>query len=439
MNRKFLYAAAALLVVAGIFGLRLTQTSGVEVVQCTNQSTTCDTAAITEYRTGCDPYAPWDSLGSLNCSTADRNIGEISMVTDAANYVRAPMGERQYSVEVINDTGRYPWDLEFLPSDEAVWTNKGGAVRIRDDGETRKIDELKVLDAYETGLLGLAVDPDFRQNRNIYLYYTGDRTNRSAVKPGEKVYRNYISRFKLTEDGLEEKEVLVTVPGSKYHSGGRLEFGPDNKLYITTGEAGMLYRASNRSNLAGKILRINRDGSIPEDNPFNSSPVFSMGHRNPQGLAWSPDGQLYNTEHGQWRHDEINRVVAGEKYGWSGYRCGERKRLYGEFSGAVENLESYYDNTPPVHCFDEWTIAPSGATFVNDTESPWHGDLFVAGLRGKQIMRFEFEDGEMERNEVFYTSKDEPGVDLRMRDVEYHNGSLYAVSDVRGLVRLTLE
>lgn len=442
MDRKlYIVLVASLILGAGFYGLlQLDVSEGVEVIQCTNQSTTCNTQVITEYRTGCDSYAAWDSLSSLDCNKTESGIEEISLVTDAANFVKAPVGRQDYSVEVLNQTGDNPWDLEFLPSGDRLWTNKGGSLRLYDGNSVEKIDELDVVSDSEMGLLGLAIDPNFEENRYIYLYYTGNKTDRKVGKLNKTLYKNYVARFKLTQEGLEDRKRLIELPGSEYHSGGRLEFGPDGKLYVTTGEAAMLYKASDRSNLAGKILRLNSDGSIPDDNPFNDSPVYSMGHRNPQGIAWNPEtGNLYNSEHGNWRHDEVNRVIPGEKYGWSGYQCDEKRDgLFGEFSDRLDQEpEDYYENTPPVHCFEEWTMAPSGMTFVNDTESRWHGDLFLAGLRGKHIHRFEFENGEIVRNEIFYNSRDEPGIGLRMREVEYREGSLYAISDTKGMVRIT--
>lgn len=439
MYRKPLYALTVLILLAvGFYGLHSQGSQEVNVVQCTNQIDTCYTAVITDYRTECKPFSPWSDRSELDCNITERNIERVSMVTDPANYIREPIGDQDYGIDVLNRTGEHPWDLEFLPSGDHIWTNKDGTIRVYDGQNVEKIDELDVISDYELGLLGLAVDPDFEDNRYIYVYYTGEKTDRDVGKLNKTLFHNYVVRYRLTEEGLVDRKRLIELPGSKYHSGGRLEFGPDDRLYITTGESGMFYKASNRSNLAGKILRINPDGSIPEDNPFNNS-VYSMGHRNPQGLAWSPSGQLYNSEHGQWRHDEINRIEPGEKYGWSGYKCDEKKRLYSDFTEKIEDRKSYYDNNPPVHCFEEWTMAPSGATFVNDTENPWHGDLFVAGLRGKHIHRFEFEEGEIVENEIFYTSKDDPSVGLRMRDVEYRNGSLYAISDIRGMVRITPE
>ena len=410
---------------------------GVEVIQCTNQSNTCEESIITRYRVDCSPYNAWNDRSALDCNETKKGIDNVSLVTDAANYVKAPVDDADYSTDVVNQTGRYPWDLEFLPSGNRIWTNKNGTIRIYNGEEIKVVDSLEVIENYELGLLGLAIDPDFADNDYIYVYYTGNKTDRKVGKLNKTVYRNYVYRFTLTDTGLEKGKKIIGLPGSKYHSGGRLEFGPDNKLYVSTGESGMLYKASNKSNLAGKILRLNTDGTVPGDNPFEETPVYSMGPRNPQGLAWSPEGRLYHTEHGQWRHDEINRVVPGNKYGWSGYRCRDRKKLFPELESKVGDVESYYSNTPPVHCWDEWTMAPSGATFVRNQSSPWHGDLFVAGLRGKQIMRFVFSEGEIVDNKVFYTSAESSNMALRIRDVEYRNGSLYAISDIRGMVKIT--
>ena len=184
-----------------------------------------------------------------------------------------------------------------------------------------------------------------------------------------------------------------------FHNGGRVKIGPDHKLYVTTGDAGDKANAQERQSLAGKILRLALDGKVPADNPFPHSYVFSYGHRNPQGLAWNEDGHLYSAEHGPTAHDEINRIVPGHNYGWPVITGGETKK----------GLE-----TPLFHSGDE-TWAPSGLSFAD-------GKLYIAGLRGVQIRRFDLTH---ERSERIFQ-----GVG-RLRDVWVDDRAIYVITNNR--------
>lgn len=376
-------------------------------------------------------YSPWDSLSKLNCTYTEENLSRVNLIADAANYIDNPLGKQNYESETYS-TGGSPWDLEFLPNGSRIISYKGGTVEVRDSRDKRQVGNLKPITKYETGLLGLAVDPKFRENRFIYLYYTYQRADEDSKSSfGSFPVKNRISRFKLQEDLTEEEILINNIPGTKYHSGGRLEFGPDGKLYATTGEAGAaisknISKPENLDFLGGKILRMNKDGTVPEDNPFSHSYVYSRGHRNPQGLAWNPEnGDLYSTEHGSWRKDEINHITPGDNYGWAETSCGEK--YYGEYSGEI--------NTP-VKCYRNWTMAPSGSTFVHNKSSPWYGDMFVAGLRGKHIARLSIENNTVSSEKVFYFSKISD-LSQRLRDVEYYNGSMWIIGDRHGMVRLT--
>ncbi|MEE9398884.1 MAG: PQQ-dependent sugar dehydrogenase, partial [Dehalococcoidales bacterium] len=174
---------------------------------------------------------------------------------------------------------------------------------------------------------------------------------------------NRVVRFKKQGNSLIDKTIILdNIPGATNHNGGRIKFGPDGLLYITTGDASIPDLAPNINSLAGKILRLNDDGTIPVDNPFPGSPVFSFGHRNPQGLAWDVQGRPWATEHGSRATDELNLIEAGKNYGWPVIRGDE----------AAEGLES-----PVIHSGGE-TWAPSGMAFLN-------GSLFFAGLRGQSL------------------------------------------------------
>lgn len=428
---------ASAFLILGLAGFYLDPggTGKVEVLDCRNQSFTCSETLIEKRASSCESWYPWDPYSEFSCNYTQQNLDEVSFVTDPANYVDDPMGSQEFDVSVIEEPANGAWDLEFLPGNRLIWTEIPGEVYTMESGEKRKVADFDVPESYKAGVFGLAVDPDFRQNRFVYIYRTTSVSDKGNF-PNKKAWNNRISRFRLADGDLTDEKVLKKVPGAGIHNGGRLEFGPDGKLYASVGDAFGYYRASNVSFLGGKILRMNTDGTVPEDNPYENL-VYTLGHRNPQGLAWSPgSGDLYNSEHGSWRGDEVNRVDKGESYGWSGYIC-DRKAFYGRFNSTTgPDTDGYYENSEPFHCFRNWTMGPSGMTFVNDTESRWHGDLFVTGLRGKQVHRFIFEDGDYIRDEVFYVSDDEKEVSLRLRDIEYRERKLYVLGDEGGMAVL---
>jgi len=251
-----------------------------------------------------------------------------------------------------------PWALDFLPDGSIVVTERAGRVRLIDAREGLLPEPLLTIDEVahrgEGGLLGIARHPDFAQNQFIYIYHT--------FQEGENL-ANRVVRFKKQGNTLIDKTIILdNIPGATIHNGGRIKFGPDGLLYITTGDASIPDLAQNRNSLAGKILRLNDDGTIPVDNPFPGSPVFSFGHRNPQGLAWDVQGRPWATEHGSRATDELNLIEPGKNYGWPVIRGDE----------AAEGLES-----PVIHSAGE-TWAPSGMAFLN-------GSLFFAGLRGQSL------------------------------------------------------
>lgn len=261
--------------------------------------------------------------------------------------------ETARDVEVVADGLEIPWELAFLPSGDLLVTERPGRL-LRIGADRQAIVVEGVQHQGEGGLLGLALHPKFSENGLIYLYLT------TAVDSG---LQNRIERYRLDGTQLTDRRVIIeNIPGAPYHDGGRIAFGPDGYLYVTTGDAANEANAQDRDSLAGKILRVTDDGSIPAENPFGSA-VYSLGHRNPQGIAWDSSGQLWATEHGQSGLDELNRIEKGGNYGWP--------TIQGDAS--KPGLRK-----PVVHSGADTTWAPSGMMIDGSR-------LLFAGLRGEAI------------------------------------------------------
>jgi glucose/arabinose dehydrogenase len=265
----------------------------------------------------------------------------------------------QATVEVVARCLEVPWALAFAPDGRLFVTERPGRIRLVAGGRLQRkpIAVLPVVEHGECGLMGLALDPRFDDNGLLYVCYT------AAGRGGRAV--NRVGRLTL-RDGVAAHEVVVLdgMPAAEFHDGCRLKFGPDGKLYVSMGDVGQPELAQQPGSLAGKILRLNADGSVPADNPFAGSPVYSLGHRNPQGLAWDRKGRLIAAEHGSSGRDEINHIRPGANYGWP--------RVVGKAGDA-----RYAD---PIIESGRQTWAPSGIAIRGD-------DLFVAGLRSQQLLR----------------------------------------------------
>lgn len=314
--------------------------------------------------------------------------------------IKYSASELSYQTEIIGNDLEIPWEIVPLPDGRILVTERPGRVIILGKGEIFKVEEAE--HTGEAGLLGAVLSPDFSEDKHIYLYYTYRARNGLF---------NRVSRFMLVDDTLKDEEyILDGIPGSRFHNGGRIKFGPDGKLYVTTGDAQETSLSQNVDSLAGKILRMNPDGSAPEDNPFENSLVYAYGLRNPQGLSWHPvTGDLYASDHGPNSHDELNHILPGKNYGWPIVTC----------TASDERFED------PLVCYSEYTMAPSGVAFL-----PWdeliESPLYVAGLRGNMLMRLDINDeGTLIRREELFT-------DLgRIRTVIYHEGSLYIATNNR--------
>ena len=293
-----------------------------------------------------------------------------------------------------------PWSFAFLPDGDALVTERdsGRLLRVSPSGDAKELQTLPEGGSGEGGLLGVAVSPDYREDRYVYAYYTTEEDNR-------------VVRFRI---GEKPEPILTGIPVNSYHDGGRIEFGPDGMLYISTGDAGDSSNSQNRNSLGGKILRIEPDGSIPRENPFPGNPVYSYGHRNVEGLAWDAEGQLYASEFGENTWDEVNRIEAGNNYGWP------------EVEGEGGEARGYTD---PITVWPTSEASPSGAEILVGGAMPrWEGDLFVTALRGQRLWRLELDD----RGEVTGREKLLDGEVGRVRDVvQAPDGSLWVSTSNR--------
>jgi aldose sugar dehydrogenase len=328
------------------------------------------------------------------------------------NYVYAQEFEN-YKVETVAENLEVPWAIAFSPDGRIFVTERIGQLRVIEDGQLNP-EPVTILNVgtVEGGLLGLALDPNFEQNHYLYLYYTYFEFPFTY---------NKVVRYTENDNKLSEELILIDkIPGAVVHDGGRLKFGPDEKLYITTGDATDADSAQDLNSLAGKILRINSDGTIPSDNPFSDSAVFSYGHRNPQGLDWDPvTGKLVITEHGPsgergFAHDEINVIEPGKNYGWPKIIGGEHDPEFVD---------------PILQTGDE-TWAPSGASFYDSKNIPeWENRYFVATLRGSHLRML---DLNLESNQVVSSEPLLLDVFGRLRDATMGpDGNLYLLTSNR--------
>ena len=290
-----------------------------------------------------------------------------------------------FEFEVIATNLDIPWELVFLPDGDMLITERPGTVRLMRDGEVQD-DPVLVFDdvaherGAEGGLLGMTLHPAFEETRWIYFYYTYEDA-------GE--WRNRVVRFIVEDLEFTEREVIIDdLPGAFTHNGGRIKFGPDGMLYVTLGDAQRQEDAQDLDVLVSKILRLTDDGGIPEDNPFEGSPVYANGLRNPQGISWHPEtGEMYSNQHGPTGNDEFNKIEPGANYGWPDMEG---------FEGDVQD-----DFTLPVLASGEHTWAPSGSTFYDGDIFPqWRNEYLMAGLRSVTLYRINLRGDEPEMGPI---------------------------------------
>jgi aldose sugar dehydrogenase len=359
------------------------------------------------------------TLGCERTPVAD--VPDTAVASDQATF----------RVVEVADGLEHPWAMAFLPDGDVLITERPGRLRILREGVLDPTPIEGVPEVYASGqggLLDVVLDPDFASNRLIYLSYAAE---------GEDGAGTRVARARLGDGGLESVEVIFEgfMAGGGRHFGSRLGFDPDGYLFVTLGERGQDERAQEPGDLAGKVVRLHPDGSVPESNPFvgrdDAAPeVFSWGHRNPQGLAVHPEtGRVWVVEHGPRGGDEVNLVAAGVNYGWPVITHGRA------YSGLPMGEGSAKEGmAQPLHYWVP-SISPSGLAFYQGDAFPqWQGDLFTGGLSGEVLARLEL-DGE----QVVEEERLLEGVLGRIRDVRVGpDGYLYLLTDYTdgALVRL---
>ncbi len=326
-----------------------------------------------------------------------------------------------YQIQTIATGLDFPWNIAFLPDGDRLVTELGGQLRriSADNTIGPPIEGIPpVYYAGQGGFFDVLPDPDFANNQLLYLSFSaGDKASNATT----------VARARLSEDSLEDLTVLFSASPKKstaVHYGGRLAWLPDGTLLLTTGD-GWEYRELSQglNTHFGKTIRMNKDGSPAQGNPFPNAPyVWTYGHRNPQGLAVSEGGVVYAHEHGPRGGDEVNVLVPGNNYGWPAITYGI------DYNGAyVSPFTEAPGMQQPIHV---WTpsIAPSGLMiYEGDLFPEWRGDLFVSALVDNEVRRLDIKDGKVVEEEALFAE-----VATRLREIrQAPDGSIYLLTDGR--------
>ena len=302
------------------------------------------------------------------------------------------------SVEILAKNLENPRSIAVFDNTIFV-TEKNGKIKVIQDNQL--LDEplatFRTADVFDGGLLGITTHPDFKNNHILYVFLTYQEND----SLWNKVLRITESNNKLKD----ATTILDKIPGSVFSNGGFLKFGPDKKLYIGTGTVSdSSHLPQDLNSLSGKILRLNEDGTIPKDNPFPDSPIYSYGFRNPQGLSWDIDGKLYVAELGPEKNDEINLIKPGKNYGWPEVECiGNEK-----FESAIM-------------CYDPG-IEPGGILFYEGSKIKLENPFLMTSLRAANLYQLDLEEGLKSQKSIL------SGVG-RIRDVvSGEDGSLYVIT-----------
>ena len=366
------------------------------------------------------PTAKTDAMG--DDSSQKKTIQSIPNQIPTISVTEIPVNQTSIKIEVVAEGLFVPWSLVFTSPQRLLVSERNGFIREIVDSQLNPKPLIifpEVAARQEAGLLGLALDPEYNRNQFLYACITIQRGN---------AFINRVVKLRDMDTSIEVVEVILDdIPAAANHAGGRIHFGPDGKLYITTGDALNKNLAQDIKSLAGKVLRINADGSIPADNPIAGSPVFALGLRNSQGFDWHPlNENMYLVEHGPSGFDgapggdEINWVQPAGNYGWP----------------LVSHTKISAGTLPPLVEFTP-AIAPASGLFYKGSLFPqFSGSFFFSGLRGEGLFRIEIAKDDFYRISILDRLDISVG---RIRDVvEAPDGSIYFTTsnrDGRGQVR----
>lgn len=386
---------------------------------------------------------------SQNEKTENLTTDSISKETEKANTEYKPTFEGQtranyiktstaYDVNIVNENLGLPWAIVNLPEGKLLMTEKSGHMMILDlqkPYELKKVTGLPKVNQYnQGGLLDVILDPNFKTNRTLYWTFSEPTTD------GSKNDQTSIAKGQLSADETKVENVKIiyrTFPShnSGLHYGSRLVFDKDGYLYASFGERSsdeMRKYAQDLKSPLGKIIRITTDGKAAPGNPFASNKdalpeIYSLGHRNPQSLAFNAKGELWEIEHGPRGGDELNLIQAGKNYGWPTITYGI------EYAGGkISNGATKNEGLEQPNYYWDPVIAPSGAEFYTGNIEEWKGNLFVGGMMKQALVRLVIEGNKVVGEEhILLDQKD------RIRDmVTGTDGNLYAVGDNGKLYRI---
>ncbi len=314
-------------------------------------------------------------------------LANVACAESVESSLPAPAETPKFRVETVATNLEVVWSIVFAPDDRMFFTERPGRVRIIEKGKLRAAPFFTIPDVEpsgESGLMGMTLHPQFAENHFVYLAYAYRENGDQRVR---------VARYRETGETLiDAKTIIEGIPAARYHSGTRLKFGPDAKLYITTGDATKQSQAQKLDNLGGKTLRLNDDGTVPADNPFAGQKgarpeIWTFGHRNAQGMDFQPEtGLMFQTEHGpsiidgvslfkRTGGDEVNVVEKGKNYGWA--KISHQTRREGMETPIVEYSPA---------------VAPSSGMFYRGALFPeFKGNFFFGALKGEAIIRLALE------------------------------------------------
>ena len=314
-------------------------------------------------------------------------LTNITCASSSKIDLPAPKESPKFKIETVAENLEVPWSIAFAPDGRVFFTERPGKVRIIENGKLREKPLFVLADVKldgETGLMGMTLHPNFAENHLLYLAYVYETNDGKKVRA---------VRYRENNETLSEpKTIIEGISAAQFHAGMRLSFSPaDGKLYITTGDATKQKLAQDLSSLNGKTLRLNDDGTIPEDNPFvgrkNARPeIWTYGHRNSQGIAWQPETNLmFQTEHGPSGIDGVSWFNVSKRFGGDEVNIVERGKNYGW--DKISHLMKKDEMETPLVEYSP-AVAPASAAFYRGDAFPaFKGNLFFGALKGEEIVR----------------------------------------------------